>query len=282
MPRMRKPGANHQQTQGQVLVAIVNSLRDLEIARAEGWYRIPVSSATRWLKGRWPPQWLAFYQTKVFGDEAYAVRYYARVREIREADRAALFPGEPAGDKAGRRYYQVLLDGLQCLDVPIISRRWRRIVFIPTTWAKFCSAAEINDLFDESPLEDLLWAALRQYQIEAERQLYVPGKAQQYALDFAVYYEQGKLDLETDGDSWHATPERVPLDNARDNELTGLGWAILRFNTAQIQESTEQYCIPAVMETINRLGGLTTQGLIPRRFDPENPDRPRQLSLFGR
>ena len=64
---------------GEVLVAIVNNPFDLAMARDQHWYRIPVSSAEKWLKDRWPPQWLAFYQTKVFASEAHAVNYYARV-----------------------------------------------------------------------------------------------------------------------------------------------------------------------------------------------------------
>ena len=57
---------------GEVLVAIMNNKSDFAIAREEGWYRIPVVSADRFLRSRWPPKWLAFYQTKVFEDEAYA------------------------------------------------------------------------------------------------------------------------------------------------------------------------------------------------------------------
>ena len=40
-----------------------------------------------------------------------------------------------------------------------------------------------------------------------------------YALDFAFYCEKGKMDVETDGDSWHADPKRIPMDNRRDNDL---------------------------------------------------------------
>lgn len=48
------------------LVAILNNTRDFDILQREGWYRVPVTSTPR----RWPPRWLAFYQTKVFGLEA--------------------------------------------------------------------------------------------------------------------------------------------------------------------------------------------------------------------
>jgi very-short-patch-repair endonuclease len=268
------------EAQGEVLVAIMNNLLDFAIACDQHWYRIPVRSVERWLKERWPPKWLAFYQTKVFGDEAYAVNYYARVLDIRQVFRWQLFPNEPHDEKGKRRYYQLLLSPLQRLPKPIVSRRWRRIVFIPTTWHKFVNAVEINDLYDESPLEDQLWAELKRLQINAERQYFIEAKNQRYALDFAVFCEQGKMDVETDGDTWHADPARIPLDNQRDNDLTSLGWSILRFNGSQIRETTAEYCVPTILESINRLGGLTTEGLIPRTFDPNYPEGPQQLTLF--
>ena len=146
---------------GEVLVAIMNKKVDFAIAREQGWYRIPIDSVSRRLKHRWPSKWLAFYQTKVFGPEAYAVNYYARVECIHEVYRWQLFPEEPRAGRGKKRYYQLVISPLQRLYRPILSRRWRRIVFIPTTWAKFTRAVEINDLFDESPLEDRLWAGLK-------------------------------------------------------------------------------------------------------------------------
>ncbi|MFQ5594005.1 MAG: hypothetical protein ACE5HA_07625 [Anaerolineae bacterium] len=71
-------------TRGEVLVAIMNNLLDFAIARDHHWYRIPVRSVENLLKERWPPQWLAFYQTKVFGDEAYAAIYCTQVLDIRK------------------------------------------------------------------------------------------------------------------------------------------------------------------------------------------------------
>ncbi|MCG2767894.1 MAG: endonuclease domain-containing protein [Anaerolineae bacterium] len=268
------------ESRGEVLVAIMNNLLDFAIARDKHWYRIPVRSANNLLKDRWPPRWMAFYQTKVFGEEAHAVSYYARVLEIRQVSRWQLFPEEPYEEKSEKRYYQLILSPLERLPGPILSPRWRRIVFIPTTWLKFTRAAEINDLYDESPLEDRLWAELKRYEIAAERQFFVKAKNRQYALDFAVFCDKGKIDVETDGDTWHADPARIPLDNQRDNDLTGLGWSVLRFNGQQVRESGVEYCIPAIMKTSNRLGGIVTESIMPRTFDPDDPGGPRQLALF--
>jgi hypothetical protein len=49
----------------------------------------------------WPPSYLAFYPTKVFGEETHIVRYIAKVNGIVRVPRYQLFPNEPSGKKAG-------------------------------------------------------------------------------------------------------------------------------------------------------------------------------------
>jgi very-short-patch-repair endonuclease len=268
---------------GEVLVAILNSPEDLRLAREAGWYRIPVTSARKWLGDRWPPRLLAFYQTKVFGPEAYAINHYAAVRSIRLVSRTQLFPDTPRNHpKANRRYYQLLLGELQQLPEPILSHRWRRIVFIPTTFVKFKAAVEINDLWDESPLEDRLWAILKRARVRAERQYAVEIEDHTYFLDFAVFCNEGKIDVETDGDTWHIGREHASRDNQRDNDLVSKGWRVLHFTTAQIREQPEEYCVSQVMKTINKLGGLDHTTGVPVRYDPNDPLGPQQLTLFDR
>ncbi|NOZ71636.1 MAG: DUF559 domain-containing protein [Chloroflexi bacterium] len=264
---------------GEVLVAIMNDRRDFAIVRDHNWYRIPVTSAHKWLKGCWPPRWVAFYQTKVFGQEAFSVRYYAQVALIKKAHRWQLFPSEPSNTKSNRVYYQLVLNALQELPRPILSRRWRRIVFIPTTWEKLVRAAEINDLYHGSPLEDGLWALFKKHNIPAERQEFVTVKQQDYALDFAVYCANGNIDIETDGDTWHANPEKAARDNLRDNALEAVGWKVLRFSSRQIREEAETYCIRTVTQAINNLGGVDEGNLVPRKVDLK-ADGSYQLGLF--
>jgi len=271
--RKSRPGS------GEVLVAIVNNLLDFAVARDQHWYRIPVSSVHRFLKDRWPPEWLAFYQTKAFGDEAFSVRYYAPVWQVRQVQRWQLFPDEPRDEKSMHQYYQLMLGHLRELPTPISSRRWRRIVFIPTTWHKFTNAAGINDLYDESPLEDRLWAELKRLHINAERQEFVSVGERVYALDFAIYCASGNLAVETDGDTWHGDPKCIPQDNLRDNDLETSGWKLLRFNTAQIREEMEEYCLPTIVENVNNLGGIENGHFIPRRVSTDEPSL-HQLGLF--
>ena len=90
----------------------------------------------------------------------------------------------------------------------------------------------------------------------------------------------GKIDAEADGDTWHADPARIPLDNQRDNDLETVGWRVLRFNTLQIQEEIETYCLTMVVKNINRLGGVDEGGWVPRRFNLDAPDGLQQMALF--
>jgi very-short-patch-repair endonuclease len=265
---------------GEVLVAILNNKHDFNVAYEQHWYRIPVSSVKNLLRDRWPPQWMAFYQTKIFGPEAFAINYYAQVLDIRQVHRQQLFPGEPGSAKSNRRYYQLFLSSLQPLLKPIFSRRLRRIVFIPTTTDKFFNASEINDLYDESPLEDKLWAELKRLQIQAERQELIKLSDHNYMLDFAIYCAKGNIDVETDGDIYHANPEKSAKDNVRNNDLEAAGWKVLRFSTLQIQEKMAEYCLPNIVKTISQLGGVDEGGLIPRKIDLNAPEGSRQLGLF--
>ena len=105
----------------RVLVAVINNRRDFDIAREQGWYRIPVKRAPR----RIGADYLALYQTAAFGDEKWAVRYYAPIRRYRLLTRAELLPDEPAHPRAADRYYKIEIGPLRSLPHPIPSRRFR-------------------------------------------------------------------------------------------------------------------------------------------------------------
>lgn len=257
-------------------MALVNNLRDWQILNDELWYRIPIDTAPR----RWPPEWMAFYQTKVFGDDAYAIHRYGRVAEIRTRSRLELLPAEWQSAKRDRTYHQIILERLDELPDPIVSRAWRRIVFIPTTLDKLETATEINDLFDDSPLEDAIWRELKRIRLPAERQFFVAHESDRYALDFAVFCQKGRLAIETDGDTWHADRVRIPEDNRRNNALASLGWHVLRFNTLEVRERMASYCVPKIVETVNRLGGVSDELQPDRTYSVARRKVYEQLRLF--
>ena len=259
----------------QVLVALMNNKRDFAIARDEHWYRIPVKSAPSAVVAHH----IAFYQTKVFGDEKWSINYWAEIKDRRIVKRSDLFPDQPTHARADKDYYRLELGELQKLARPILSHRGRRIVFIPTTLKKFQNAIEINDLFHESPLEDELWEAFKSQRIEAERQYYLNIHKSTYCLDFALFCGTGLIDVECDGDTWHAQRERIPLDNARDNALTTQGWSVLRFNSRALHDDLPD-CIYKVRETINQRGGLVAADG-EKRWMASGTDIDQQFSLFA-
>jgi very-short-patch-repair endonuclease len=259
---------------GEVLIAIMNAKADFEILREQLWYRVPADSRPR----PWPPEWLAVYHTKVFGADAYTVQHYGRVKRIDRAPRREIFPAEPLNLKSDREYFLIHLHTLERLPTPIVSPRPRRNPFIPTTWRKFKEAGQINDLFDESPLEDRLWEEFQARRIPAERQWQVEFQDKRYYLDFALFCNKGKIDVETDGTTWHRNRSRE--DNERNNAVESAGWHVLRFDTQQIQETADTYCISKVEGTINTLGGPLEETWAPRLFYelPEGPAQ--QLALL--
>ena len=261
---------------GEVLVAILKEKSDLAILQDQGWYRIPVRSAPR----RWPPKWLAFYQPSAFKEDAYRIRYYGQVVDIMEIKRRELFPTEFESTKSDQLYYRLQIESLEEREQPIPSFRPRRLVFVPTTWEKFVFAEQINDLFDDSPLEDRLWVELKKLLIGAERQWGLQVNQQYYQLDFALFCTKGQIDIETDGEAWHAQRERIPLDNQRDNSVQTVGWNVLRFTGKHINEQMGDYCLGKIGAMINRLGGLSDEGLVPRQFFSYEGGRGQQLSLF--
>jgi len=140
------------------LVAVINNLRDLEIARLLGWYRIPLRTAPKVIA----VDYLAFYQTGAFGDEKWRIQYIAPVRGHELTTRAELLKTEPDHPRAKEEYYKVQLGALERLPQPIHAETWRRITFLYTTGEYLLQAKTINDLVVQSDERQLLWQALRE------------------------------------------------------------------------------------------------------------------------
>jgi very-short-patch-repair endonuclease len=123
-------------------------------------------------------------------------------------------------------------------------------------------------------------AGVKTVRVRAERQERVKVKGNYYSLDFAIYCANGKIDIETDGDTWHTGKTQAAKDNLRDNHLETEGWRTLRFTARQVREEMETYCIPTIVKNINRLGGLTEDKQIARMIYLDGVNSIRQLPLF--
>lgn len=217
------------QPDSSVLVAIMNSPRDFEIARRQGWYRIPQRAAPKFF----PPEYIAFYFSKPFGDEAFSVRWYTAVRGHEMATRRDLLPDEPDHPRADEVYYKLQLGPLRELPHPIPSRRWRRITFILTTGERLFAAWEINDLVGGSREQDLMWRALKDAGLHAERDGELSSRQR---VDFLLPCRYGDLGI-------------VVSDAPLDADHT------LHFTPRQINESIEA-CLYQVQTAVAERGGI--------------------------
>ena len=112
----------------RVLVAYVPRPTDFTRIQTENWYRIPVKSAPKGLYA----EYIAFYFGRTFGDKKWAIHYYAENLGHELVRRIDLLPDEPNHPRAQEIYYQVQLGPLNLLEQPIMSLKWRRILFIHT------------------------------------------------------------------------------------------------------------------------------------------------------
>ena len=175
-----------------MLVAYVPRPSDFDLVRREGWYRIPQRSAPKGLHA----EVIAFYFGAAFGEEKYAIHYYARNAGHELARRRDLLPDEADHPRADEVYYKVQLGPLQRLAQPIVSLRWRRLTFVHTTWDRFQDATEINDLFIEGgPYVDRLYATLKERGISAERDYRVNEDQPEYVVALSVPTRDGRVNV---------------------------------------------------------------------------------------
>lgn len=141
-----------------ILVCLVPSPRDLEIARLLGWYRIPLRTAPKVVA----VDHLAFYQPASFGALGGRIEFTAPVRGHELTTRGELLKDEPQHPRAHEEYYRIQVGGLERLQQPIVTEKWRRITFLYTTGQYLLRAQTMRDLIVESDERALLWRSLRE------------------------------------------------------------------------------------------------------------------------
>jgi hypothetical protein len=232
-----------------VLVVVLNDAADLARARDMGWYRIPLTHTP----SRVAADYLAFYQTGAFPPaERWTVRWLAPVRGYGIATRRELIPAEPDHPRADARYHRIDLGALELLPHPIPSHRLRRITFIQTTLARLLDADEINDLWIRSTAQERLWAALKQADIEAERQYPLREDRPQYVADFALLCADGQVAVIVEDEPRRADEMReLPPP---DYLLTAGCWLPLRLTQDEVM-SDPAGCAARLSALMASLGG---------------------------
>jgi hypothetical protein len=152
-----------------ILVCLLPTPRDLDIARLLGWFRIPFRTAPKVVA----VDALAFYQPGSFGDQSGRIEWTSPVHGHELTTRAELLHEEENHPRANEEYYKIQLGPLEKLSQPIIADKWERLTFLYTTGEYLIKARTLNDLVVQSDERQLLWSSLRE---RAERsQQYTAG-----------------------------------------------------------------------------------------------------------
>jgi very-short-patch-repair endonuclease len=244
---MSTPGEVYGSANSRVLVAVMNSPRDFEIVVNQRWYRIPFARAPR----RLGADFLAFYQTKAFAEEGWAINYYSAIRRYRLVPRRVLLPAEPDHPAADTLYYKIEVGPLLRLPHPIPSARLRRITFIPT----LLKADEINDLWRGGPEEERLWLAFKEHGLNAERHYPLREQEPEYCLDFALFCKKGRMAIlvENTGEIENVRVVREsPL--VEEYEVAALGWTLLRLDSEEVRRALPS-CFERILNAVQHRGG---------------------------
>lgn len=141
-----------------ILVCLIPSPRDLEIARLFGWYRIPLRTAPKVVA----VDYLAFYQPSAFAERGGRIEYIAPVRGHELTTRAELLKDEADHPRAREEYYKIQIGALEKLPQAIHADKWKRLTFLYTTGEYLLKAKSLNDLVVDGGERQLLWRSLRE------------------------------------------------------------------------------------------------------------------------
>src|SRR5688572_2768147 len=141
-----------------VLVCLLPTPRDLEIARLLGWYRIPLRRAPKVVA----VDYLAFYQPSAFGERSGKIEYVAEVRGHELTTRGELLKDEVNHPRANEEYFKIQIGSLERLRQSVVAEKWKRITFLYTTGEYLLGAKTLNDLVVDGDERQILWHSLRE------------------------------------------------------------------------------------------------------------------------
>ena len=146
------------QSTSLILVCLLPTPRDLEIARLLGWYRIPLRTAPKVVA----VDYLAFYQPAAFGERGGKIEFVAEVRGHELTTRGELLKDEADHPRAKEEYFKIQIGRLEKLNEPIFAEKWKRITFLYTTGEYLLKAKTLNELVVDGDEREILWRSLRE------------------------------------------------------------------------------------------------------------------------
>ncbi|MBM3138085.1 MAG: hypothetical protein FJZ98_07850 [Chloroflexi bacterium] len=185
-------------TYALILVGVIPTPKDLEIARLLGWYRIPFRFAPKVVQ----MDFLAFYQPSSFGKGLEGrIEYFTDVRGVELTTRGELIKEEPDHPRAHEEYFKIQVGPLIRLQTPILAKKWKRITFLYTTGDLFSKAKIINDLVVKTEERKILWNSLREKANQSQE--YHQEVLPDFELDPVIMMMLGDLHLLSDDSSWY-------------------------------------------------------------------------------
>ena len=146
------------QSTSLILVCLLPTPRDLEIARLLGWYRIPLRTVPKVVA----VDYLAFYQPAAFGERGGKIEFVAEVRGHELTTRGELLKDEADHPRAKEEYFKIQIGRLEKLNEPIFAEKWKRITFLYTTGEYLLKAKTLNELVVDGDEREILWRSLRE------------------------------------------------------------------------------------------------------------------------
>ncbi|MDP3917154.1 MAG: AAA domain-containing protein, partial [Nanoarchaeota archaeon] len=112
---------------------------------------------------------------------------------------------------------------------------------------KYAESKKQVDINFDSPIEEKLFKKLTKERIKIlpQYETKIRGK-KPYRLDFALFINENKYDIEVDGDKAHS--QKIESDILRDIHLRIEGWKVRRFQASEIYDNIDK-----VIEEIKRL-----------------------------
>jgi hypothetical protein len=141
-----------------ILVCLLPTPRDMEIARLLGWYRIPLRTAPKVVA----VDYLAFYQPSAFAERGGQIEFVAKVNGHELTTRGELLRDETDHPRAKEEYYKIQIGGLEKLSQPISADKWKRLTFLYSTGEYLLNAKTLNDLVVVGDERQVLWRSLRE------------------------------------------------------------------------------------------------------------------------
>jgi hypothetical protein len=141
-----------------ILVCLLPTPRDLEIARLLGWYRIPLRTAPKVVA----VDYMAFYQPSAFAERGGQIEFIAKVRGHELTTRGELLRDEADHPRAKEEYFKIQIGGLEKLSQPIVTDKWKRLTFLYSTGEYLLNAKTLNDLVVDGEERQTLWRSLRE------------------------------------------------------------------------------------------------------------------------